>query len=124
MKAAELRIGNLLTLNGGCDFEKVASIHSDETIRFFNEAENDTHGCYRLTAIMDILLTEDLLLKFGFKKEGDFYIHYGNDSIFTLNHEFHLYEGSEYQLTKKPLIFVHTLQNLYFALTGEELIIK
>lgn len=67
-----------------------------------------------------ILLTEDILLKCGFEK--------GEDSDFTyfkLNGvEFTDISPSGYELSyyeSTPMLHLHQLQNLYFALTGEEL---
>lgn len=71
-------------------------------------------------------LTEEWLIKFGFKKPA----HSWNGDIF------HLTEWDEFPLNWAvamdkngailvlKLKYVHQLQNLYFALTGEELTIK
>jgi hypothetical protein len=71
-----------------------------------------------------IPLTEDWLLKFGFKydKPQDLYSHKsGHDLMFVKDGyvEFYLYE---YGGAFKILEFVHQLQNLFFALTEQELI--
>jgi hypothetical protein len=69
-----------------------------------------------------IPLTEEWLLKLGFKNEHNpiyfsidgFYIEYKNDEFTT--------EVGE--CSYLVLEYVHQLQNLYFALTGEELVIN
>lgn len=68
-----------------------------------------------------IPLTEEWLLKFGFKiRDGEWWI---DNEIFGVtfdeNHEpLHIWDGS---FTDSPCKYVHQLQNLYFALTGTEL---
>ena len=81
-----------------------------------------------------ILLTEEWLLKFGFIKakfSSEYWSHYSliNGWNVALSHHTEessgvnkdlVYWGDNYVELK----YVHQLQNLYFALTGEELIIK
>ena len=110
MKASELRIGNYVEY--GDDIEQI-SIHL-----LFGALNGDD--------VKPIPLTEEWLVKFGF--EPNIY-----------NDEFELYpltfdceytdEGNwnisydSYPLSTE-IKHVHQLQNLYFALTGEELTIK
>ena len=65
-----------------------------------------------------IPLTEEWLLKFGFEKTGSFYSK--NNLEFYVNGNsdvrFHMDDYRHIVLN-----YVHQLQNLYFALTGEEL---
>lgn len=78
-----------------------------------------------------IPLTEEWLLKFSFEKKRDSYkkevLSYGNIS-FQFNNgklmfcELNQYRG--YTLGSPEVEFVHSLQNLFFALCGEELTIK
>ena len=127
MKTTELRIGNYITteyLNKSTF--KVISIHSDR-IYFESVRENfksDTIQNY----IKPIQLTEEWLVKFGFEKltdksrgfnsnsytytKGISFIVHLNDKLLSVN----FWQGNE----KK---YVHELQNLFFALTGEELTI-
>lgn len=118
MKANELRIGN---------WYKWDTIECELTLTDFHnmEFENDI-------VFQPIPLTEEWLLKFGFEtyttekskvyKQGNFMVIYvlkgrfaGNKYLKAFNISF-----SEFGHIKH----VHTLQNLYFALTGEELQIK
>lgn len=111
MKANELRIGNYLnTVNG---VKRVSDISVDRYCWFTdNQCE-------------PIPLIEEWLLKFGFVNQN-----YGwNIKDFGLFD--HNYKKGELNLklnaSEVPIIeikHVHQLQNLYFALTGEELEIK
>jgi hypothetical protein len=111
MTANELRIGNLV-LDGKNRIVEVDSItelginieHDSLTLFFepFNPFGDEDNN----DVIKPIPLTEEWLLKFGF------------ECVYTLDRSFqHL--DCEYDLE-----YVHQLQNLYFALTGEELTIK
>lgn len=125
MKANELRIGNYVMFQGLNRPFRVSIIDTTET-----ETE---------TKAMPIPLTEDWLLKFGFdKSDNDLY-----KLLLMKNDDFQsdLWARSESGLkisltcsqgdypeqttfTFDYLKYVHQLQNLYFALTGRELIIK
>jgi hypothetical protein len=125
MKASELRIGNYVKFDNhedeyykvsGCDISEL----SDELI--------DLNAS-------PIPLTEEWLLKFGFIRH---HYDYANDVIYIKNiadneidnaeFEWGVYPnelGSGIQIkNRKSLKYVHQLQNLYFALTGEELTFK
>ncbi len=76
-----------------------------------------------------IKLSEGWLLKLGFKDMGEFYDDV--DKSYCLNDKWYIifvdgvYKfGLEYQDFCTELKNVHQLQNIYFALTGEELEIK
>lgn len=132
MKANELRIGNLVnhSIYGECevtalDYEMICIQRNDSDIKEWFDLED----------YEPITLTEEWLLKFGFEKKGyewelfpcfeiqiivfnqDTYngvmfytrtIHTDYVPIYCLNH----------------INCVHQLQNLYFALTNEELTFK
>ena len=107
MKATELRVGNyvyyadkktLLKINGG-------------------------HILYP-SQIYPIPITEDILLKCGFKDLG-----YGEFELGSYMCDGEYTDKDEWEfcyLGKRlcTVYFTHQLQNLYFALTGEELTIK
>ena len=124
MKATELRIGNLVERNG--EIHEVSSIHSDNTIRLFNKDKIASFGCFSLKEINPITITEEWLLKLGldYTSEKDYYyITFTIKGLFfsTSNLEgFHLVNFDD----MINIRYVHQLQNLYFALTGEELTIK
>jgi hypothetical protein len=109
MKANELRIGNYLQNFAG-DIAQVIHLTKDKTI--LESA---------------IPLTEEWLLKFEFVKvstnyERDWLLLWGNIKTGTI--DFVLNEPHSYKRHITPLKYVHQLQNLYFALTGEELTIR
>ena len=114
MKANELRIGNLLLFEN--EVQELSSIHSDNTIRLRKTKEDNCHGCYHVNTIIikPIPLTEEWLLKFGFEKAYETCYQYKD---FILNDKFIM---MDIDITIQ-LKHVHQLQNLYFALTGEEL---
>ena len=102
MKASELRIGNY--------------VYFEDTLLKF-----DFESGWNFYYIKPIPLTEEWLLKFGFKKNLN-----SNDIIY------YILAGEcllEYNLTHNfadidlfiDIKYVHQLQNLYFALTNEEL---
>ena len=104
MKANELRIGNWVTLDG-----------KEIQIVFINST--NFHQLFQ-----PIPLTKEWLLMFGLKKEfGEYTL---TDSYWRIgvDRDFNVSVMGEYHLCKCE--YVHQLQNLYFALTGEELEIK
>lgn len=116
MKANELRIGNYVYDDVLKDIDTVYQLD----LRCVND-------CYIKdlnNEMKPIPLTEEWLLKFGF-------VVFGIDKDHYSLHDFKLFDvGGYYIVTPlpheyKPIIkHVHQLQNLYFALTGEELTIK
>jgi hypothetical protein len=114
MKANELRIGNYVTAVD--NIQTVSAIMSNCEDKYIFSKE---HYCgILLTDLEPIPLTEEWLLKFGFeyRKDTDCY-HYYN---FILNKLFVMMDIDIHVYIKH----VHQLQNLYFALTQEELTIK
>lgn len=133
LKASELRIGNLVKGLGWnseeieikVDYKIIGSLHEKEL--------SSMH-------IRPIPLTEEWLVKFGFacvhkgnkhysmrqSIRNNNYIHF----IPTINDMWHLCfsdtQINDYRdyITATAIKHVHQLQNLYHALTGEELIIK
>ena len=75
-----------------------------------------------------IPLTEEWLIKFGFDKAGINVFRWYKKSGRNY-HTFHLNQKSSigtfyYSRSRIQINYVHQFQNLYFALTGEELTIK
>lgn len=135
MDANELRIGNLLEVDG--NFWKVSAIITNPFELYFEENEEYDHA----GNAKPIPLTEEWLFRMGFKKEvkeEDFYAQW-----YFLN-EYSIY--FEDSAIKKPLVlfcidyrlddnitfkhrinhvkYVHQIQNLIFVLTAEELQLK
>lgn len=125
MKANELRIGNyvLKSLKSGNGRKIEVKIDINDFIRICDGSE--------IYNFEPIPLTEECLLKFGFKETSDkdfiggLYTR-GKDG-FYINKETMSYCGIDYEGTIDDIVeinYVHELQNLYFALTKEELTMK
>lgn len=120
----ELRIGNLI-IQEGIDYDsggnKIGDPEGDEIITVSSavifDIENDSIGYKGIT------LTEEWLVKFGFEYNGMGY-HSPDSKIYYNSDHKKLYfvVPSNYNLSN--IQYVHQLQNLYFALTGEELELK
>ena len=108
MKAQDLRIGNLFNNCGNVDKA------TPNTIEALFESEDREW-------IKPIPLTEEWLLKMGFEfnKAYNCYVIDKTGSEFILDTDFKLMDIDLTVRTKH----VHQLQNLYHALTGEELTI-
>jgi hypothetical protein len=106
MKATELRIGNLVWEDYGGEYEvlMISPNYVDLVKPFLSLS-----GRYDINSLKPIPLTEEWLLKLGFVWVEDIKILKGylDDYI----------DGN----SNTQLKYVHQLQNLYFALTGEEL---
>lgn len=126
MDARELRIGNLVLDPEGL-VSKILSISTES---------NSTDGKYYLENdyngppedLRPIPLSEEWLLKFGFEKYGKTKLYKntkGRVSVTLTSNQFGKFSGSSDFLLNDfyyiPIKHVHQLQNLYFALTGEEL---
>lgn len=115
MKASELRIGNyyMFADYNGIVYRQVKEIKHNQFGLLSDYDEVNFEIC------RPIPITEEWLLKFGFEKEMSYYI--SKES----NIEFYLSNGNLYcELhgeTVFNIIYVHQLQNLHFALIGEEL---
>lgn len=130
MKATELRIGNLVTQNGFLGY--VYSIKSAEprVNKRYSDKEIITLFDNGLTVvtiedIKPIPLTEEWLLNFGFELINNEFFKSRNSEIclfWTVNKNKMIPEYNEKRLiTGYDFKYFHQLQNLYFALTGEEL---
>lgn len=120
MKITELRIGNnlyfasFLEINHTC---RVVDLN-DKTNLIGVVLNNGTYRCKK-EKLQPIRLTEEILLKCGFSKIACFYS--SKDETLELTHDFIVWKPNTKKLEIK---YLHQLQNLYFALTGEELIIE
>ena len=131
IKTNELRIGNYVSVDKGFEM-LVHSIYKDDTLYLdfipplVNEAdvwEEDVKD------VSPIELTEEWLLKFGFTKHNmeGYEVHFkynhpklhsGITALYNANFSIKLDDVA------RGVKYVHQLQNLYFALTGNELNIK
>jgi hypothetical protein len=117
MEAQELRIGNLVMDNAKVKIVTSGMISNWDIIK-------RDYGGYN-----PIPLTEEWLLKFGFESDGKYDYIINKDNFFIIcyfdnvwddvnnGHGSFVFKGG-YSVSFQ---YVHRLQNLYFALTGEEL---
>ena len=120
--ARELRIGNYVMWTGfENDIIKIDSITEKGT---WISTENGTHGV-EWKDLQPIPLTEEILMKCGFEHN------YKSDYTITLSHttddrfNFKIYKEGGFSLwylgVPIPVGNLHQLQNLFYALSGEEL---
>ena len=117
MKANELRIGNYVYFHG--DVEEINMVDG------FGVIGREEQPLCSIDEFEPIPLTEEWLLRFGFEKIRGLHLCKG----YSLNSgEYLVYidDRGVYLKTNKNIFikYVHQLQNLYFALTGEELVVK
>lgn len=146
MKLQELRIGNIVKLDDeylGSIEGKVTSLNEEAEVELLLSANKGNIIHFRCGAddIFPIPITEELLLKIGFKKKRDGYLHYSdhNDEFsikFDLGYAFIEYAnlcfnpedvtetnyGSSFEFPNT--LHLHTLQNIWHLLTGKELEIE
>lgn len=129
MKTQELRIGNYIMSKNDeeqkepYELMKVLSImpesvmYCDIEMKYYQE-ELEQNGYCMIDIIEPITLTEEWLVRFGFKVDSDLKDCLVNSGLWfnNKNMECH-YRGAKLLKIK----YVHQLQNLYFALIGEEL---
>lgn len=127
MEAKELRIGNWVRYDGWHP-DLVAKnrpiIPYDTQIEYIELDDYEGEDVYvigstHIRAFIDsyslIPLTEEWLIKFGFERWNDVYNFYHKlNGVEIENGNIYVGHGNEIK-------YVHQLQNLYFALTGEEL---
>lgn len=135
MKASELRIGNLFDFTSEGEgylpieqirkndegFEGYYAVFRNGSFKWLIETDGEWN-------IQPIPLTEEWLLKFGFQydNDDDWYVYESKNGI-SLSHIIggltHYFGNQECLWVDilSEIKYVHQLQNLYFALTGEEL---
>ena len=132
MKANELRIGNFVNLflgidDNGANFRllTIDGVMREMSGQFYLI----NHTWIEISNnIEPIPLTEEWLLKFGFQKRADGMSVDWHIGINEITHDWLFdikwIDGFEYPFYRNGrhvIKYVHQLQNLYFALTGEEL---
>ena len=117
MKAQELRVGNIVK----SQYDKKPIV-----IRGFDI--NDLCEGMDSECFQPMPLTEEWLLKFGTKKTIENNFEWKDNSLavyFKPNKKIYFMIATYMDRAPgKEIKYVHQLQNLYFALTGEELILK
>ena len=119
MKTTDLRIGNFIQ----DQFGDIITVDGLDDMDVFS----CDCGDIPVHAVQPIPLTEQWLLDFGFKVKRDFY-EKGKLSIASANLKDYYPNGRVYYnswaIVESQPKYVHQLQNLYFALAQEELILK
>lgn len=137
MKANELRIGNLIY---GCYYDE--NISDDELLSLcevlaIDLTGNSEHEIYvdskenieHFNNFKPIPITEEWLLKFGFEKR-DLFTFYKDKLCIRIKNPLDKFDPNgrvywnSWTILEKQPEYVHQLQNLYFAITGEELTIN
>lgn len=134
MDIKELRVGN--TIWRPCCYDEVVEIRKNGIIGLDN-----LRGLILYSEIEPIPITEELLLKIGFKKGKNNYFNYRdyNDELsirFIQNYTFIEYANLHFNpedvtetnycssLEFSNTLYLHTLQNIWHLLTGKELEIE
>ena len=127
MKNTQLRRGNKVLHNG---IEKTIDCISPGYVMLLEDRKRtDDFGQWvNLDEVEFIPLTEEWLLKFGLEKldidlykiDNEYFILFFNETYYIADEDW----KNKKRIIGKGLIYVHQLQNLYFALTGEELTLK
>jgi len=110
MKANELRIGNWVMVFPVKHPQQVCDV-------MFDSVNTESVFGQHYGEVDPIPLTEDWLLRFGFEKMHDG--NYWNKKLCIRKDRNEFY--ALYEQGRIYIQHVHQLQNLYFALTGEEL---
>ena len=138
MKESDLRIGNYIYWDGVrvvCGFNNLGELSS-------KCVDGSDHSYDDILYFKPIPLTEEWLVKFGFEKithsKRRSEVH-GWSAEFNIKNKLHLLETNKnsnwgdkqnqynvigFSYNAVWIKYIHSLQNLYFALTGEELTIN
>ena len=122
MKANELRIGNYIEFDSSVRTLVIEDEQGFIEVRSIGESGVNEWSDYGASGCVSnpkpIPLTEEWLIKFGFEKlecwDDMYYFKIGDFQVYE-------YNVSGYEYDDFNIKHVHQLQNLYFALTGEEL---
>ena len=133
IQANELRIGNWVTYNQesvdkGTEIIpiKVPCINVEAAVSLDDGFTNS----YFFNEINPIPLTPEILVKCGFKKLNNAWVPIDYSATDYLKWSFTIWDNKDgtYRYNSAEFIpelkYLHQLQNLYYALTGEELIYK
>jgi hypothetical protein len=120
MKANEFRIGNIVDYLGSPTI--INSISGIEE----TYVSTRKSGIMPINAFKPIPLTEDWLLKCGFEKDekNEYWFWKKCVSVSVLGYIELLSFNRQSFKTNIQLQYIHQLQNFYFALTGEELVVS
>ena len=132
LKATGLRIGNFINDNDNFTMQ-VVGLFKDEVLLDFDGNQGDffVYTGKELELLKPIHLTEDILVKLGFEIDSVDrpILHADYKVINPITHDYmielkNVGTGWFYRNGYFKIDYVHQLQNLYFALCGEELTFK
>jgi hypothetical protein len=132
IKASELRIGNLVKDRGGktLSIDRFYGNKIEMNVKGMPSSENGIPLYYHplteeISYCQPIPLTEEWLLKFGFEKNSYWFKDDNMLRFGLIDNKLHCSIGNdENGFLYNRINYVHQLQNLYFALTGQELEFK
>lgn len=130
LKASELRIGNKVAMRSITVNENITVTGVIENKIYYTPCKTPKFADFLWSLpiyIYPIELTEEWLVEFGFDENRCILL--GIDTSFHLlqitpNLDVNVYDVNDNFVCLKSIKYVHELQNLYFALTGNELKIK
>lgn len=121
MEAKDLRIGNYVQLYG----KQVQVLEIWDTA--LKTTDINTNCAYFIDQYSSIPLTEEILLKCGFEKYGEYHYSYKNNPFIidlSILGEFYYFRkmiNANESILLKEIKYLHQIQNLYHSLTGKEL---
>jgi len=120
LDAKDLRIGNLFNHfeDGILPIEEIKK-DSDGFQGYYAVFRNGSTKCH-VSYLIPIELTEEWLLRFGLTKNNGYPYKFLDGFIKIRNGEYFF----KYHTLDIKVNYIHTLQNLYFALTNKELTLK
>ena len=132
LQASELRIGNYVeyegeylpvcSIDGVNEFQEVGYKGSVSLPSYINDERKLiwTYNGRWLATCNPIPITNELLLKCGFENHDNEYMDKGDFVYYVDSREF-MWKGS---FMPQFIVYIHQLQNVYFALTNVELKVK
>lgn len=130
MNATDLRLGNYLFDSKNKEWVIVIELKYDETFSIIHAGKQREREVIEASDIEGITLTETLLSRCGFNR-SDYYptlrsIQLKKESPSKWSVYVYSKNGTEIavEIFYKKKIYLHELQNLFFALYGEELSIR
>lgn len=112
MKAQELRIGNIFNYKvkeEGKEYDEISTIDNNDLRILLEKPDYENYN--------PVPLTDEWFLKARFVKLNSL-----NDTVYYKKNAIRLKKGIDcYEFGSTKIKYLHQLQNLYFALTGEEL---
>lgn len=125
IQANELRVGNWIADHEAGGYYQIEEIYKDSYGTYSASYRNSSIRC-TIDALEPIPITEKWLVKLGFETQMSWtyrkHIEGNNYLVYYLGEKGWSINNKPYSDFKCK--YVHTLQNLYFALTGQELTIK